>query len=84
MNDDILLFIENTGLTIDQINELYAGYEKLNKLGLEISKESYHATINNVLSDLETDLSNFDIVMERYFGSLRDNMVGTSEEIEEA
>lgn len=84
MSDDILLFIENTGLTIDQINELYAGYEKLNKFGLDLSKESYHATINNVLSDLETDLSNFDVVMERYFGYLRDDMVGTAEEIEEA
>lgn len=84
MNDDILTFIDNTGLSIEKINELYAGYNKLNKLGLNISKEAYHATINNVLTDLDEDLSNFDVVMERYFGYLRDEMVGTTEEIEEA
>ena len=39
MSDDLLDFIEATSLSIDQLNELYAGYSKLQKAGVAITKD---------------------------------------------
>lgn len=68
MDEDILRFIEDTNLSIDAINDLYAGYSKLQKAGIEITKEQYHDAINSALLELDSDLSNMNQVIQANFG----------------
>lgn len=51
-NHNVLEFIDTIGLSIDELNELYASWEKLNKRGIEISKEEFESKFKNYLSVL--------------------------------
>lgn len=79
LDEQILQFIENTGLSIDAINELYAGYEKLQKAGIEITKEQYQNALEDAMYLMEDDLSNF----EEVIGAAFDGIVLKGEEFNE-
>lgn len=55
------------GLSIDEINELYAGYKDLQKAGLKITKEQYQDKLDIAMSQLDGDLSNFNTVIADTF-----------------
>lgn len=67
MSDDLLDFIEATSLSIDQLNELYAGYSKLQKAGIEITKDQYQTALEETMLDLDYNLSNFTEVVAMHF-----------------
>ena len=70
MSDDLLDFIEATALSIDQLNELYAGYSKLQKVGIEITKDQYQKALEETMLDLDDNLSNFKEVVAMHFGDM--------------
>jgi hypothetical protein len=70
MSDDLLDFIEVTHLSIDQLNELYAGYSKLQKAGIEITKDQYQKALEATMFDLDDNLSNFKDVVAMHFGDM--------------
>ena len=70
MDDSILNFIDTMGLSIDEINELYAGYKDLQKAGIEITKEEYEGKMNSVMSQLDGDLSHFDEIIQANFADV--------------
>ena len=70
MDDSILNFIDTMGLSIDEINELYAGYKDLQKAGMEITKEEYEGKMNSVMSQLDGDLSHFDDIIKANFADV--------------
>lgn len=67
MSDDALDFINATGLSIDAINELYNGYERLQKAGIQITKEQYRDRMEDMMILMEDDLSNFESVIRSSF-----------------
>lgn len=73
MDDSILEFIDTMGLSIDQINELYAGYKKLQNVGLDISQEDYQERLEQTMSQLDGDLSNLNSVLQANFGDILSN-----------
>lgn len=79
MSDDLLNFIEVTSLSIDQINELYAGYSKLQKAGIEITKEQYQKALEETMFDLDDDLSNFKDIIAMHFS----DMIAEGEDFED-
>ena len=70
MSDDLLDFIEATSLSIDQLNELYAGYSKLQKAGVAITKDQYQKALEETMLDLDSNLSNFKEVVAMHFGDM--------------
>ena len=70
MDDSILNFIDTMGLSIDEINELYAGYKDLQKAGIEITKEEYEGKMNSVMSQLDGDLNHFDEIIQANFADV--------------
>ena len=74
MSNDILEFIEATNLSIDQINKLYEGYTTLQKAGIEITKEEFHAALEDTMTLMEDDLSNFDQVIKSTYGYLLEGL----------
>ena len=70
MDDSVLDFIDTMGLSIDEINDLYAGYKNLQKVGMEITKEEYQERMNSVMSQLDGDLSRFDDIIKANFADI--------------
>lgn len=69
MNDDVLDFIDSAGISIDKLNNFYDAYEKLNKAGLNISKETFQNDLfSNILEDLASGGKVADII-DNYFGT---------------
>ena len=83
MSDDIIEFIEATNLSIDQINKLYEGYTALQKAGMEITKEEFHAALEETMTLMEDDLSNFNQVVESTYGYLLEGLDPFGKEYEE-
>ena len=52
MSDDVLEFINDTGLSTDKLNELYTSYSKLQKAGIDITKEQYQSKYFSFLQAL--------------------------------
>lgn len=52
MTGQVLDFIDAAGLSIDKINELYSGWKRLQKAGLNISEDSYKNRFGIMLSSL--------------------------------
>ena len=67
MPDGVIEFIEMTKMSIDELNELYSGYKKLNKAGMEVTKEEYRSALDTALSELDGDLSNLDQIIQDHF-----------------
>lgn len=80
MDDHVLQLIDDLGLSIDEINELYAGYEKLQKADLSITKKDYQERITAVMADLDADLSNIETVLKSNFS----DVLSMAEDAEEA
>ena len=80
MDDHVLQLIDDLGLSIDEINELYAGYEKLQKADLSITKKDYQERITAVMTDLDADLSNIETVLKSNFS----DVLSMAEDAEEA
>lgn len=80
MSDDILNFIEATSLSIDQINDLYGAYAQLQKAGMEITKEEFHAALEDTMTLMNDDLSNFDQVIKSTYGYLLEGLDPFGEE----
>lgn len=83
MSDDILQFIEATNLSIDQINKLYEGYAALQKVGMEITKEEFHAALEDTMTLMDDDLSNFDQVIKLTYGYLLEGLDPFGKEYQE-
>ena len=67
MPDGVIEFIEMTKMSIDELNELYSGYKKLNKAGMEVTKEEYRSALDTALSELDGDLGNLDQIIQDHF-----------------
>ena len=83
MSEDIIEFIEATDLSIDQINKLYEGYTALQKVGMKITKEEFHATLEDTMTLMEDDLSNFNQVIQSTYGYLLEGLDRFGKEYEE-
>lgn len=83
LGDDVLDFIDKTNLSIDKIDELYKGYEKLNHTGLiRIGREEYENRADQFLQSMAD--FNGDVVKatQAAFGDLLEGLKG--EELETA
>lgn len=80
MDTEVLNFIDTMGLSIDEINELYAGYKDLQKAGMDITKEAYQDKLDIVMGQLNGDLSNFNTVI----GDAFRDVLSTAEDFDEA
>ena len=69
LDKNILQFIDTMGLSIDEINELYAGYKNLQKVGLDITKEQYQDNLDLAMMQFDDDLSNFNTVIADAFSN---------------
>jgi hypothetical protein len=83
MSKDVLEFIEATDLSIDQINKLYAGYTALQKAGIKITKEEFHAALEDTMTLMHDDLSNFDQVIKSTYGYLLEGLDPFEKEYQE-
>lgn len=83
MSEDIIEFIEATDLSIDQINKLYEGYTALQKAGMEITKEEFQAALEDTMTLMEDDLSNFNQVVQSTYGYLLEGLDPFGEEYQE-
>lgn len=59
--------MEATKMSIDEVNNLYSGYKKLNKAGMEVTKEEYRGALNKALAQLDGDLGNLNEVIQNHF-----------------
>lgn len=66
----MLAFIEATNLAIDQLNDLYSGYKKLQQAGIDITKNQYTRALESTMLDLDYNLSNFKEVVAAHFGNM--------------
>jgi hypothetical protein len=57
-------------MSIDQINNLYASYEALQKQGVEVTREEYKSAMDEMLKELDPDMSNLNSVLEKHFGGM--------------
>lgn len=80
MGDDVLDFIDKTGITIDEINKLYNGYESLQKVGMNITKEEYQARFQDYLQAL----ARFEGDVERATHEVFDDLLSTADDYTKA
>lgn len=80
MGDDVLDFIDKTGITIDEINKLYNGYESLQKVGMSITKEEYQARFQDYLQAL----ARFEGDVERATHEVFDDLLSTADDYTKA
>ena len=52
LNSGTLEFIDNVGLSIDEINQLYGAWESLQKAGVKISQEQFEGRFKTYLNEL--------------------------------
>ena len=65
--DGVVKFMETTKMSIDELNELYSGYKKLNKAGMEVTRDKYRKALNKALPQLDGDLGNLNEVVQNHF-----------------
>ena len=68
MGDDVLDFIEKVGLSIDDINDLYAAAEKLRKAGVAITDQDYQSRFDDLLQALADSNGDIATAIETVFG----------------
>lgn len=68
MGDDVLDFIEKVGLSIDDINDLYAAAEKLRKAGVAITDQDYQSRFDDLLEALADSNGDIATAIETVFG----------------
>ena len=68
MGDDVLDFIEKVGLSIDDINDLYAAAEKLRKAGVAITDQDYQSRFDDLLNALAGSNGDIATAIETVFG----------------
>ena len=80
MGDDVLDFIEKIGLSIDDLNELYAAAEKLRKAGIDITDDQYHSRFDQLLQVLTNTNGDIGRAIETVFGDYLAQFTKGSEE----
>lgn len=68
MGDDVLDFIEKVGLSVDDINDLYAAAEKLRKAGIDITDQDYQSRFDDLLQTLADSNGDIATAIETVFG----------------
>lgn len=80
MGNDVLDFIDKIGLSFDDLNELWNGYEKLRKAGIDITKEDYQSKYENMLISLTNNGGDIAQSIKEIFNSYLKNFKEGSEE----
>ena len=70
MSEDVLNFIDNANISIDSLNSIYTGYEKLQKAGLNITKEQYQSRFQLFLEAITKFDGNASAAIEETFGDI--------------
>lgn len=70
MNEDVLNFIDNANISIDSLNSIYIGYEKLQKAGLNITKEQYQSRFQPFLEAITKFDGDASAAIEETFGDI--------------
>lgn len=52
MGEDVLNFVDKAKLSIDDLNELYAGWKNIQKAGVDITKEQYESLFPTLMKTL--------------------------------
>jgi hypothetical protein len=65
--DGVVKFMETTKMSVDEVNNLYSGYKKLNKAGMEVTRDEYRKALNKTLSQLDGELGNLNQVIQNHF-----------------
>lgn len=68
MSDDVLNFIDKAKLSIDDINELYAGWKKIQKAGVNITQEQYETLFPALMEVLAATDGDIAYATEQVFG----------------
>lgn len=68
MTEDTLKFIEASELTVDKLNELYKGYSRLNKAGIDISESEYQNRYYLMLDSLAGNGGDIASTIRQVFG----------------
>lgn len=84
MSDQVLEFIDAANISIDKLNSFYVAYEKLNKFGLNISKEDFQQNLfPQILEDFANGGSVSNII-DNYFGVYLKSLDQTTDEYKKA
>ncbi len=78
MTEAQLEFIETSGLSISKLNDFYDGYRKLQRAGINITKEQFQSQFNGILDQLASGSSITEII-DNTFGSYLAAMDKSSE-----
>lgn len=70
MSEDVLNFIDNANISIDSLNSIYTGYEKLQKAGLNITKEQYQSRFQPFLEAITKFDGDASAAIEETFGDI--------------
>ena len=70
MSEDVLNFIDNANISIDSLNSIYTGYEKLQKAGLNITKEQYQSRFQLFLEAITKFDGDASAAIEETFGDI--------------
>lgn len=70
MSEDVLNFIDNANISIDSLNSIYTGYEKLQKAGLNITKEQYQSRFQSFLEAITKFDGDASAAIEETFGDI--------------
>ena len=73
MTQKQLEFIETSGLSIAKLNDFYDGYRKLQRAGVNITKEQFQGQFNNIIDQLENG-STITEIIDNTFGSYLSGM----------
>ena len=73
MTQKQLEFIETSGLSIAKLNDFYDGYRKLQRAGVNITKEQFRGQFNNIIDQLENG-STITEIIDNTFGSYLSGM----------
>ncbi len=80
MSDDVLNFIDKAKLSIDDLNELYAGWKKIQKAGVDITQEEYQSLFPVLMETLASTDGDIAYATEQVFGSYLSEFERGSEE----
>lgn len=83
MTQEQLEFIETSGLSIAKLNDFYDGYRKLQRAGVNITKEQFQGQFNNIIDQLANG-STITEIIDNTFGSYLSGMDKASKEYAKA
>ena len=73
MTQEQLEFIEASGLSTEKLNDFYDGYRKLQRAGVNITKEQFQGQFNNIIDQLANG-STITEIIDNTFGSYLSGM----------